>query len=286
MFGYLFPQKERLQLCERKIFRNYFCSLCLAQRYCYGRIATLFNNYEIAFLSIVMQAYGNDAADCGRCGKYLPDRKDRFTQQPWSSLADYNVNMIRIKLDDDIQDEYSARAFLLKIACMGIFRKSQKRNRALYEACNDAFKAINDAERSSCGIWEMMDLYASFIEKTIQTILSPDPDHLQLLKAIARWLYWIDAVQDYEGNLKRHCFNPLIQNRKREATQELFLTYNSSTLVHDFIKLKDDIDCAYARCHYAANNRVIIENIIDYTIVDVTKRILSNQPLKKKGRLL
>ncbi len=54
MFGYLFITKELLTLPEKKIFRNYFCALCLAHQYRYGKLSAYFNNYDMGVFAIVL----------------------------------------------------------------------------------------------------------------------------------------------------------------------------------------------------------------------------------------
>ena len=288
VFGYFFPAQEHLRLGERKIFRNYFCSLCLAHKYKYGRISMLLNNYDVAFITICLGISGDDVEDCGKCGKYICNRKEKFNSNPWSDLADYNINLIRKKLDDDILDNKSLSATTKKKLGSWIFSKCKKSNINLYNAFDIAFDKFLELEKSNADIETMMDGSADFIAHTVLQIYKPAAEQLAFLKSIMRWLYWIDAVNDYEDDLKNNSFNPLARNKDRDTRQDLFLEYNMTELVNSYLSIKEQINNAYSACagYYSPDSRIIIENMINYTLGDISKRILSNQPLKKKGRLL
>ena len=288
MFGYLFPTKNHLKLSERKIFRDYFCSICLAHRYNYGRLSISLNNYDIAFIAICLGICEDTVENCGKCGKHVGDRKKKFSDKPWSELADYNINLIRKKLDDNVLDNKSISSIIMRKLGNGIFNKCKKRNPKLYKSFDESFEKFLKLEKSDASVNMMMDGNAEFIEYTILQIFKPTTEQLLFLKSIMRWLYWIDAVNDYEDDLKNKNFNPLVQNKARDTSQELFLEYNMTELVNSYLKLKEQINYAYSMCasSYSADSRVIIENMINYTIKEVSKKILKNQPLEKKGRLL
>ena len=279
--------KNRLNLSERKIFRDYFCSICLAHKYKYGRLSIFLNNYDIAFIAICLGICEEVIENCGKCGKHICDRKEKFTNKPWSDLADYNINLIRKKMDDNVLDNKSISSAIMRKLGSGMFNKCKKRNPKLYKSFDDSFEKFLKLENSNASIDMMMDGNAEFIEYTILQISNPTTEQLLFLKSIMRWLYWIDAVNDYEDDLKNNNFNPLIQNKSRDISQELFLEYNMTELVNSYLKLKKQINYAYSMCasSYSVDSRVIIENMIDFTIKEVSKKILKNQPLEKKGRL-
>jgi len=285
MFGYLFPTKEVLSLAERKIFRDYFCTLCFTHKYSYGELYRFLNNFDITFFAIILNLYGEKIEECGQCCKRVKDRKEKFTQKKWTNMVDYNINLVRKKIEDDMIDqptiESSGKAMLLR----EVFKKSQKRNPLLYDVFNHEFSIFQNLENSNPLIDEILDGYEVFAKNTITIIGGVCQEHMDLYLAINRWIYWIDAINDFDADLHKKSYNPYIQ-KGGESNKAQFLQNNTLCLLNSYKSIHQNIINAYNNCTYPNSNRIIIENIIDISIPTTTRTILLNGSIQKRRKLL
>jgi len=285
MFGYLFITKELLTLPEKKIFRNYFCALCLAHQYRYGKLSAYFNNYDMGVFAIVLNLYGSQIENCGKCGKYVANRRTKFTKRKWADMVDFNINLIRKKMEDDLHDKSDLKAKALYLGASGVFNRCKKYNPFLYDLFDEEFQAFMLIESKRPEMAEILAAYETFARHTFGVLGGIQPEQLDLFAALNRWIYWIDAVNDIDEDAKSGRYNPLI--REYGATNKAqFLDNNMLRLVSDYEIHKMTIEKAYSSCVYPRDNSIILENIIRHTIKITTKLILENGNVPKKRRLL
>ena len=285
MFGYLFPTKEVLTMPEKKIFRNYFCTLCLAHQYRYGRLSPLLNNYDLGVFAIILNLYGDQIEDCGKCGKYVTDRRAKFTEKKWGNIVDYNINLIRKKIEDDLNDKPGLTVLASYLGASGIFNQCKKNDRYMFDVFDGEFKNFMIIESKNPGMNEILDAYENFARNTFGVLDNVQPEQLNLFASVNRWIYWIDAVHDYDEDIKSRSYNPYIHDcgAKNKAH---FLENNMLQLISDYETHKKAIDSAYSKCEYPRENRIILENIICHTIKNTTNLILENGSVTKRRRLL
>lgn len=285
MFGYLFPTKESLTLEQRKIFRDYYCSICLSHRYRYGLPSILFNNYDIAVFGIVLNLYNDHIAECGNCGKRIHNKSQKFSAKKWSDIVDYNVNLVRKKIDDDISDQKNPKTALLKLASYPIFVQCKQMNAALYSLFEEEYDRYIKVEQQKPPFSEIVNAYERFVKNTFAGLAFVKSPHLELLVSLNRWIYWIDAVNDFDEDSRNSCYNPYVIH-SGQLTKLDFLRNLKEGLLDDYELLIGGIRQAYANCGYPRKNRIILENIIGDTIPKVTNVILSNGALEKRRKLL
>lgn len=60
MFGYVFPCKMELKIKDYEKFKSYYCGLCLSLKNNFGNLPRLSLNYDMTFLSILLDDYNDD----------------------------------------------------------------------------------------------------------------------------------------------------------------------------------------------------------------------------------
>lgn len=285
MFGYLFPTKEVLTMPERKIFRNYFCTLCLAHRYRYGMLSSVLNNFDVGIFAVILDLYGNKIENCGKCGKYVTNKKEKFTEKKWGDIVDYNINLVRKKLEDDLHDKPSLQAIASYLGTSSIFRNCKQNNRDLYDIFDAEFENYMAVETKRPMINEILDAYEVFARNTFGALTGVKPEQLHLFASLNRWIYWIDAINDYDEDIKSGGFNPYVCYN-RTVDKPKFLENNMFQLIDTYEAIKETIETAYSQCSYPLENRVILENVINHTVRNTTRLILENGNIPKRRRLL
>lgn len=285
MFGYLFPTKELLSLAERKIFRDYFCTLCFAHRYRYGELSRLMNNFDITFFAIVLNKYGERIEECGDCCKRVKQRKEKFTDEKWTDMVDFNINLVRKKIEDDLNDQPTLISASKVLLLQEVFTKSKRNNPLLHCTFNKEYSNFQELEKSNPSIDEILDGYETFARNTLAEISGVSLEQMNLYLAINKWIYWIDAVNDFDIDFQKKSYNPYIQ-KGGEINKTQFLQNRTLYLLDSYNSIHHSIVAAYNRCSYPLSNRIIIENIINCSIPSTTKIILENGSIPRRRRLL
>lgn len=284
MFGYLFPEKEYLTLPEKKIFRDYFCTLCLGHRYRYGILSTFMNNYDLGIFAIILNLYGEKIETCGKCGKYVENRKEKFTAAKWRNIIDFNINLVRKKLEDDTRDKPNLLSRIKMLGASEIFRKTKKINPDFYYLFDREFEKYLTIEKQKPDLHEILNAYEDFARNTFAAIPEAQQEYTNLFLAINRWIFWIDAIDDYDADKKEGSYNPYFQ--KYYENKDQFLQNNMLELLEEYKEIKRNIIKSYSLCSYPKQNQIILENIINHTIRKTTRVILENKEMGKKRRLL
>jgi hypothetical protein len=248
-------------------------------------LSPILNNFDIGVFAIILDLYGDKIEDCGKCAKYVINKREKFTEKKWGDIVDYNINLIRKKLEDNLNDKPGIKAIISYLGASNIFRKCKQNNRDLYGVFDAEFENYMAVESKSPMIEEILDAYEVFARNTFGTLAGVKPEQLQLFTSINRWIYWVDAINDYDKDIKSASYNPYVRcNETKNKSQ--FLESNMLQLISTYEALKQTIDCAYSQCSYPLETEIILENIINHTIRNTTKLILENGSLPKRRRLL
>jgi len=217
MFGYIRPLQGELKVRELERFKACYCGLCHALGKNYGFAARFILNYELVFLSMLLWEQGEPVKmKHGRCAA-SPCRKKRYcaSNRPLDTCAGYSVILTWWKLQDTISDETFFKALphrIFSVILMRAYRKAAKdfpifdsRARAElsmlseYEARPD--KSLDGAADKFANI-----LRAAATEDMPEAVRRP---MVEMLYHLGRWIYIVDACDDYKGDTEAGRYNPV-----------------------------------------------------------------------------
>ena len=285
MTGYLFPDNSKLTIQERKIFRDYYCSVCLSLKYVYGNLMRLFLSYDIAVL-MMLSDYGLPMEDCGKCGRRVCHRKGKFIQPEFAVFADISVALLRKKIEDDLSDEYSLRKRLISVLCKPAFDKSKRRNPFLNDIIDENFDRYyrheSASENSNPDSARIALFYGRCIAETFQRILGLSDDRIRLLAGLSAWTLLVDALDDYDMDLRKGSFNVFGGNYR--SRKEMLIAKRES-IESIFCSLFAEIDDAFLQIYVGSRAGVVLENIVHSSIHVVTDTLLNEQKVKRQKLL-
>lgn len=246
MFGFLSsPCSSCLGADSHQLYRSYFCGLCNRLRQEYGLWSRWLINRDSTFLSLLAAAQQPACPSpvCTTCCNPLGQKRALHQDGP---AVDYAAAIticgLAVKIQDEIDDEQRLRRWSGKMAS-SFLKGSVEKAKAVLENCG--FPAESVRER----ILEQHD-----IEQTIQTQRPLDfeiagvptaesyaqiVEHSGLLpnsaganaialrhlgRSLGSLIYWFDAWQDYEADVRHGRFNPLqfvTQNRRPRIQDRL-----------------------------------------------------------------
>lgn len=185
----------------------------------------------------------------------------------------------------DLRDKPGVKASVSHLAFDGVFRRSRQRNRVLYDIFDCEFESFIAVESRRPQIDKILDAYELFARNTFGALPDVQSAHVDLFAALNRWIYWIDAVHDYDEDIKDRSYNPFVCY-SRGGNKSRFLENSMLQLLDSFEVQKHAVTIAYSKCCYPLENRIILENIINHTIPNTTRIILQNGRISKRRRLL
>lgn len=218
MFGYIRPLQDELKVKEYRLYRSVYCGLCRALGGCAGCMASLTLNYDFVFLAMVRS---------GLCGEQVNIEQRRcivhpIKKQPHAVFDSLNYTAaasliaVKHKFDDDRADRDLGIKALLYPEAVHLKNKAMKKSeikdtlKELDESVGSACAKLREAEKHN----PTPDEAAEYSGELTSALLSTGLEGMNLRIAkelgrhIGRWLYFADAADDYEKDIKKGRFNP------------------------------------------------------------------------------
>ena len=225
MFGYVLPVLSVLSEEQRQRYRSFYCGVChaLGNRFGYTRRLSLSN--DMAFLAMLLTSlYEPDTAGTDTRCVLHPLKPHPYLSSPLINYAaDMNALLFWYKCEDQRMDDHS----LLGKAGTGLFLNAREKVRerwprqtgevesALSALWQEETKSVPDPDRLCNLSGEMLG--AVFVPK-------PEDPWSGLLRSVGaglgRFIYWMDAWEDYDEDQKKGRFNPLTVYHGRPDFQD------------------------------------------------------------------
>ena len=125
-------------------------------------------------------------------------------------MAAFTLALVNAKAYDDVLDNNTMfsklRYGLVKI----ITKRAKSENPAMFEYMKGSMISLSRAEKMGIGIAEQSEMFSWAILSSITMFVEKNlaPTALALISAILKWLCFIDAVDDYESDVKKNIYNP------------------------------------------------------------------------------
>lgn len=224
MFGYVLPSQPRLDERETERFRAVYCGLCHTLGRRYGFAARFLLNYDFTLLAILLSTGEEETCDTHRCAVH-PCRGCAAQRETAAldAAADRSVILSWWQLQDHIADhsllaglKYRAAALALRRA----YRKAAARLPRFDAAVREHLAALAALEAAHCASIDaaaepfaalMADIAADLPDERRRRILS------QLFYQLGRWIYLIDAADDFARDAKSGAYNPLRYRYQNEG---------------------------------------------------------------------
>ncbi|MBR0366465.1 MAG: hypothetical protein IJH94_06675 [Clostridia bacterium] len=243
MFGYVAVGKGQMTDDEYEVFRAYYCGLCLAMGKAASQVSRLGLSYDIAFLALVLSSVcdAEPCCDSGRCVAH-PIKSHGYVK--YDPVMEYSASVGVIlsyaKLADDLYDDRSIKAALGILALRRGAKKAQARYPDIYDEIKQRLDSLSRLESDGCAVIdEVAEEFARITELLFAPGIITDGNTKRALRwlgyNLGRWIYIIDAYNDYEEDLKRNRYNPFIAAGGIDGElAELSLTLTLSNIASAF----------------------------------------------------
>ena len=242
MFGYLRPLNCELQPEEKELFEACYCGLCHSLGKNYGFAARFILNYEFVFLAMLL--WGENEPPKfreKRCPASPFRKKSCFLEVPsLNSCAGYSVILYYRKLRDNISDEPFFKSLLHRLAAFllsGAYKKAARDFQEFDEKVTLLISnlALYEKKSDKNSLDEAADNFAKILKSTVPESEpeSKNRPMREMLYHLGRWIYIIDACDDYREDKKKNRYNAVAawdpdSELSDESMEQLIVTLKHS----------------------------------------------------------
>lgn len=262
MFGYVKPHFQQLSQENLSLYRAAYCGLCKTQRKKTGLFSCFTLSYDFVFLYLFR-------AELTKTESTVLKRKIRIVHPKEHCFLKENDQLIYCaccaallnyhKLRDGIKDEPFFKALFLR-PLLPLFRYFLYKAEKQCPLPSKQIKEILEHQTAlECRGVHSPDTLAECSGALLAAIASFGiDDELSSFAAerfgmlIGKWIYLVDAIDDYEEDLKKHRFTPFAKEPPRKED-----------LAHALDALCNDADLLLAKIPvYNSAYRSILENVL------------------------
>lgn len=216
MFGYIRPVTQRLSERELERFRAAYCGLCHALGRRYGFVSRFLLNYDFTLMAILLSLSAEPECACRRCAVH--PCKGCMAMEGTTALdtaADRSVILAWWQLQDHIADHGFFPGFKYRLATLFLRRAYRKASGLVPDfdaAVRRHLEELAAREREHCA---SLDAAAEPFAALLAEIATVEPDGSkrrileQIFYHLGRWIYLVDAVDDFQKDAKSGNYNPL-----------------------------------------------------------------------------
>jgi len=289
LFGYVKPLSGELKVREFELYKSFYCGLCKTMGKKISRLSKFTLSYDMVFLALLRISLTNENIENNsfRC-KLKPAKKRNHIKSNESLMYSSCVSAILsyYKYMDDINDAKNIfKKFFIKIFFPPVlfFSKMKKKALRYYPELDGLIKPslakLSGLEKNKC---KSIDEAASCFAELMKNVLSfglETPEQIKTAEIIGwhlgRWLYIIDALDDFDKDLKRREYNPFIEYYGDKKNLILDIEIIGFSLTSSLSEIKT----AFSLINNIIDNNLcvnpIILNIIDLGLCQQQEKILN-----------
>ena len=289
MYGYVRPLKPELKIREFERYRATYCGLCHALRRRFGLLARLCVNYDMTLPALLLP---EAPTFCHKRCPVSPFKKKCVVCASASldRIADITMILAYHKMSDAVRDARGLKRVAARFGRLMLrrgYRKAAGREADFDKAAARSLAELSVLEETLTPADAMTALDRTadcFAEITAQfALLSPDHPRLwrEIFYHVGRYVYILDAIDDYEEDFRRGGFNPLTL---RFALDGPVLPAEVGVELRETLELSLSLAAAAFELLPDMENTPICTNILYLGLPAVINEVLSEERHKKHGK--
>lgn len=277
MFGYVITNCKTLSESERARFKAMYCGMCKTLHMRYGNLERFILSYDMTFLALVLSALQepDEIIARERCLPHPWKAHDYILTPQMEYAVDMNIALAYHKCADNWQDDRNPVFAAAQKALSGAYRRVRSSRPDQCRAIEDWMNGVREIEKSAL---EQIDPPMNLTGRMLGILFQYEggfwSDALYRMgEGLGRFIYFMDAYDDLEKDVRRKKFNPLKSMMHQEDFEAI---------------CKDGLTMMMADCADAfeelpiVRDADLIRNIL-YSGVWAKYGYIQNQKAKKKG---
>lgn len=283
MFGYVKTDYPNMFVKDTVLYKAAYCGLCKSIGKTCGTNGRFLLNYDLTFFSVLLHNL-SDAdmkIERKRCiihpiVKRPIAKSDALTDR----IAALNVILARYKLNDNIID--SGRGRLKRAFFARAYKRAKKAEPELDRIVKARYEELLRLERANCDSLDMSaDPFGNMMADLSAELLKDfsDENTQNLFYALGKWIYLIDAIDDFDKDLKSRSFNVFVNAYKDSKSKNELLANHAKDVIIVFGTVIAAIAEAAGKLNYKFNHD-LTDNVLLNGIREQTKKIMENKKCK------
>lgn len=285
MFGYVLPDKNRLKKEEFTLYRAFYCGICLTLKKNYSNASRLFTTYDLTFLSILSHDCLNYPVQFKqvKCVGGPVKKRVVVDDNPLlQKLCAMQLLLSKYKIIDDVIDGKKSRKILLKVYAKA-FSKAEKELPEASKIIESKYNLLRQMEKANeTSIDKVCDSFAMMMKELVRLIVGNDADEqlLSLAYNVGKFVYLIDAIDDFDKDRKSGNYNPFIAVYGKEKSKQDFIFEHKQEVEQT---LTFTINKAIAGFNERRYNQSysLLQNVVYYGLRKRAEEVLENKKQSK-----
>lgn len=255
MFGYITVCKDELKIKDYIKYKAYYCGVCHSLGKYYNHSMRFGLSYDLTFLALLMDSMVSEKTftEFRGCLKHVGKKQQVVVDcNALRYASDVNVLLSFHKICDDIKDSASLKSLFLYLLYVLPAKKAGKRQQYLNQSIRENLRRLSIIEKSNT---DDIDSSSHYFAQIMKDIFIGDDNLSMLGYTLGRYIYLIDAVDDFDKDLRSKNYNPLIakfgdnkDDAIKYAEESLLFTLSSGADFYEKLEI--------------LNNKEILDNII------------------------
>lgn len=266
MFGYI-KLDGYASAKYRDYFKRNYCFLCRSLDQHYGFFSRLFVSYDVTFFTVLFSP-DNYLASTGkiRCFGARSVLRERLRDDYSRKIAALNLALAAGDLKDKVNDKDRFYAKPLYGAYRRVFGRVKRDYPRLWEIIEQGHAQMNAVEDRNGPIEEIEDCFAALVGAIAREVFSiEDEERIAILQYVAKMLYFMDAVDDIDKDVKRGSYNGL----KSFGSKKEYVFKHHGHLKAHLDRLREGLPA----CVGDSVNAGVINRILDFGIPDTVVKV-------------
>ena len=285
MFGYIRTDVPYLYIKDDTLYKAMYCGLCKGIGEVCGNLARMTLSYDVTFLSVILHniAEIDVKIEKQHCLTHcIRSRMMAETDDLTRELGAFNTALAYYKCTDDMQDgdKGKGKRLLVKKG----FRKMKKAYPQIEEIVRKNLaeqekveKAKTDSlDRSADSTANMLAQFCDYVLRDKATAYTHN-----LFYAVGKWIYLIDALDDYDKDKKKGAYNPFVLAYGAEDRASLLSGEKGDEVRYAFNALFFDIRENLSNIAFRFN-RDLSDNILLRGLPKMTEKVMKGCACGKK----
>lgn len=282
MFGYVKPQIPELKVKEYELYKASYCGLCRTMGKKTGCVSKMTLNYDFVFLVLLRKVAEKRTGEIKMRRCIAHPLKKRPMLEIDDSLvycARTSVMLTKLKLKDNVNDSHGFKRLLARmVALVSIFfKKTDKSLRSLEEELKDCIETLTRLEGENT---DSIDTVADTFGKLLSAVASYGLEGKEATLCakigyhLGKWIYIIDAIDDFYDDIKKKSFNPIVNSFGKELGD-----FERGLLRTGLMLELDELSSALCALDFSHHRDVegVLKNIIYLGMVKATDSLLRIQ---------
>lgn len=222
MFGYIKPYFCSLSNEEQQLYKSVYCGLCHSLGKVSGQFARLTLNYDMVLLALVQMLAKNEAPECQNQHCLMHPCKGcsvALSRDTLDRCAALSVLLVYENIEDSVADENGfslIKAKMIRLPLRRFLKKAARRFNLPIEDVKMQLAELNTLEKNKVYSPDAAaEKFGILLAKV--SVYGIEDDLLafavyEMMFHIGKWIYLVDAADDFEKDRKKEVYNPFLPN--------------------------------------------------------------------------